>query len=75
MTVDIFLFGLAVEVWMVAEARRLGIRFVWSYVMLGALIVISAERPPTDRWEIARALFAQPMRCRAQSLLPDGSRR
>ena len=44
-TVDIFLFGLAVAVWMVAEARRLGIRFVWGYVVLGALIAISVTAP------------------------------
>jgi hypothetical protein len=44
-TVDIFLFGLAVVVWMVAEARRLGIRFVWVYVVLGALVAISVTVP------------------------------
>lgn len=43
--VDIFIFGLAVVVWMVVEARRLGIRFVWVYVALGALIAISVTVP------------------------------
>lgn len=44
-TVDIFLFALAVVVWMVAEARRLDIRFVWIYVVLSALIAISVTAP------------------------------
>ena len=44
-TVDLFLFGLAVVVWMVAEARRLGIRHVWVYVVLSALIAISVTVP------------------------------
>jgi len=30
---------------MVAEARRLGIRFVWIYVVLGLLIAISVTAP------------------------------
>jgi hypothetical protein len=44
-TVDLFLFGLAVVVWMLAEARRLGIRFVWAYVVLGAAVAISVSVP------------------------------
>jgi hypothetical protein len=44
-TVDLFLFGLAVVVWMVIEARRLGIRFVWVYVVLSVLIAISVMAP------------------------------
>ena len=44
-TVDFFLFVLAVVVWMVTEARRLGIRFVWVYAMLGWLIGISVTGP------------------------------
>jgi hypothetical protein len=43
--VDIFLLGLAVVAWMVVEARRLGIRFVWVYVVLGALVAISVTVP------------------------------
>ena len=30
---------------MVAEARRFGIRFIWIYVVLGALIAISVTAP------------------------------
>jgi len=44
-TADIFFFGLAVFVWMVLEARRLGIRFVWLYLIFGMLIAISVTVP------------------------------
>ena len=44
-TADIFFFGLAVFVWMVLEARRLGIRGVWLYMVFGILIAISVTVP------------------------------
>lgn len=44
-TVDIFFLGLAVLVWMVLEARRLGMRGVWLYLILGMLIAISVTVP------------------------------
>src|SRR5262249_43460921 len=44
-TVDLFLFGLAVVVWMVLEARRLSIPHVWIYVLGGALSAISVSVP------------------------------
>jgi len=44
-TLDLLLFGLAVTMWMVFEARRLGIPFVWVYVVLGFLIAISVTFP------------------------------
>lgn len=44
-TVDILLFFLAATVFMVTESRRLGIRFVWAYVVLGFLIAISVTFP------------------------------
>ena len=44
-TVDIFLFGLAAVLWMVSEARRLEIRFVWAYVLLSFVIAISVTFP------------------------------
>ena len=44
-TVDIGLFFLAAAIWMVLEARRLGIRFVWLYVVGGLLIAISVTFP------------------------------
>ncbi len=44
-TVDIGLFFLAAAVWMVLEARRLGVRFVWLYVIGGLLIAISVTFP------------------------------
>lgn len=44
-TVDLFLLGLAVLVWMVLEARRLGMRGVWLYLVFGMLIAISVTVP------------------------------
>jgi Terpene cyclase DEP1 len=44
-TVDLFLFGLAVTIWQVLEARRLQLRFVWLYVLFGLLIAISFTFP------------------------------
>ena len=44
-TVDLFFLGLAVFVWMVLEARRLGMRGVWLYLLFGMLIAISMTVP------------------------------
>jgi hypothetical protein len=44
-TLDLLLFGLAVIAWMVLESRRLGIRLVWLYVLLGFVIAISVTFP------------------------------
>jgi hypothetical protein len=44
-TVDIFLLCVAAMIWMVFEARRLGIRFVWAYVLLSFPIGISVMFP------------------------------
>src|SRR5690349_7820034 len=44
-TVDLFFLTLAVLVWMVFEARRLEMRFVWLYVLVGFLIAISVTVP------------------------------
>ena len=44
-TADIFFLGLAVFVWMVLEARRLGMRGVWLYLLFGVLIAISVTVP------------------------------
>ena len=44
-TVDILFLGLAVNVWMVLEARRLGIPGVWLYVVFGLLIAIGLTVP------------------------------
>jgi hypothetical protein len=44
-TVDIFLLCVAAMSWMVFEARRLGIRFVWAYVLLSFPIGISVMFP------------------------------
>ena len=39
------LFFLAAAAFMVLESRRLGIRWVWAYVILGVLIAISVTFP------------------------------
>jgi hypothetical protein len=44
-TVDIFLLLVSVLIWMVIEARRLGIRFVWAYVVLSFAVAISVTFP------------------------------
>ncbi len=44
-TVDLGLFVLAAAIFMVIEARRLGIRFAWLYVILGLLVAISVTFP------------------------------
>jgi len=44
-TLDLFLFVLAVMIWMVLEARRLGMPFVWLYIVGGLLIAISVTFP------------------------------
>lgn len=43
--VDLFFFFLAAALFMVSEARRLKIRFVWLYLLAGYLIDISVAFP------------------------------
>jgi hypothetical protein len=44
-TVDIALLLLSVAILMVIEARRLGVKFVWAYIIGGFLIAISVTFP------------------------------
>ncbi len=44
-TVDVVFLFLAVSVWMCLEARRIGMKGAWLYVLLGALIAISVTYP------------------------------
>jgi len=44
-TVDLFFLGYAVFVWMVLEARRLNMRGVWLYMIVGFLTAISFTVP------------------------------
>jgi hypothetical protein len=44
-TVDIGLLCLSLFVLMIIEARRLAIRFVWIYIVLGLLVAISVTFP------------------------------
>ena len=61
--VDIGLFFLAATPFMVIEARRLGVRFVWLYVLFGFLIAISVTFP--------LFMIAREVRLRSANL-PDG---
>lgn len=45
LTNDLFLFGFAAAIFMLTEAKRLGIRFVWAYIVLSLLIAISVLFP------------------------------
>jgi hypothetical protein len=44
-TVDIFFLGLSVFVWMILEARRLGMRFVWLYLLVSMTVAASVAVP------------------------------
>jgi len=44
-TVDLFLFGLPVLIWMLAEARKHSIKWVWAYFLAGAVTAISVTFP------------------------------
>jgi hypothetical protein len=44
-TVDIALLLLAVAILMVIEARRLGVKYVWAYILGGFAIAISVTFP------------------------------
>ena len=44
-TVDVFFLGIAMFIWMVLEARRLGMRGVWLYLLFGMLVAISVTVP------------------------------
>src|SRR6185295_20256796 len=57
LTVDIGFFLLAASAFMVIEARRLGIGFVWLYILFGFLIAISVTFP---LFMIARELRLAP---------------
>lgn len=45
LTNDLLIVAVAAVVLMVAEGRRLGVRFVWAYVAAGFLIAISVSFP------------------------------
>ena len=42
---DILFFFLAAAIFMVIEARKYGVRFVWLYILAGATVAISVAFP------------------------------
>jgi hypothetical protein len=44
-TLDILLFYLSAATWMLLEARKLKIKFVWAYLIFGLIIAISVTFP------------------------------
>jgi hypothetical protein len=42
---DILFLGIAVNIFMVVEAKRLGIKYVWLYIVLSFVIAISVTVP------------------------------
>ena len=44
-TIDIVLFAVAATIWMVIEARKHRIPYVWAYIIGGMLIAISVTFP------------------------------
>ena len=44
-TIDIFMMALSASFLMIYEARRLGIRFVWAYILFGLTVAISFTFP------------------------------
>ncbi len=44
-TVDLLLLSLAAMTFMVLEGRRLGIRFVWAYILFGFALALSVTFP------------------------------
>lgn len=45
LAVDILFLALAVEIWMVVESRRLGMKYVWLYIAIATFIGISFAVP------------------------------
>jgi hypothetical protein len=60
---DLGFFCLAACVWMVVEARRLRIRFVWAYIALSFVVAVSVMFPLfllAREIQLARAGSAEP---------------
>jgi Terpene cyclase DEP1 len=45
LSADILIVALAGSVWMIVEARRLKMRFVWAYLVYGTLIAFASALP------------------------------
>lgn len=44
-TYDLFLFFIAASIFMWREGKKLGMRFIWAYIVFGFVIAISVTFP------------------------------
>jgi apolipoprotein N-acyltransferase len=44
-SVDLFIATVAGSTWMYAESKRVGVRFVWLYILLGILVAFAFAFP------------------------------
>lgn len=44
-TYDILFFFLSASIWMITESKKMGIKFVYGYIIFGAIIAISVTFP------------------------------
>ncbi len=61
LSVDLFVVGVAVSIFIIVEARRLGMRFAWLYLLL-AVNVAMAFACPLFLWMRERRLRLRPAR-------------
>ena len=54
---DVLFLGIAVNVLMIVEAKRLGIKYVWVYILLSFVVAISVIAPiflAVRQWKISK---------------------
>ena len=54
---DVLFLGIAVNVLMIVEAKRIGIKYVWLYILLSFVVAISVMAPiflAVRQWKIGK---------------------